>query len=102
MRRDRPGTTDDTFGVTLDTFYDRRNGYKLYTNPLGAIADAQVTNEGNANFDWNTVWDVRTGRFEGGWTVEMRIPFKSIRYPRTRPQIWGFNVRRGVGSKNEQ
>ena len=32
----------------------------------------------------------------------MAIPFKSLRYPRTTPQLWGFNVRRFVRSKNEQ
>ena len=71
---------NDTFGVILDTFYDRRNGFLFYTNPLGARADQAVTDEGNLNVDWNPVWDVRTGRFDGGWTVEMAIPFKSLRY----------------------
>ncbi|MGC4083078.1 MAG: carbohydrate binding family 9 domain-containing protein, partial [Vicinamibacterales bacterium] len=65
---------NDTFGVILDTFYDRRNGYLFYTNPLGARADQAVTDEGNLNPDWNPVWDVRTGRFDGGWTVEMANP----------------------------
>ena len=37
--------------------------------PLGARADTQFTNEG-PNTDWNPVWDVPTGRFDGGWTVE--------------------------------
>jgi hypothetical protein len=67
---------NDTFGVIPDTFDDRRNGYLLCTNPLGARADQAVTDEGTLNPDWNPVWDVRTGRFDGGWTVEMRIPFK--------------------------
>ena len=62
------------FGALLDTFHDRRNGFNFYTNPLGARADQVVTNEGNPNADWNPVWFVRTGRFEGGWTVEMAIP----------------------------
>jgi hypothetical protein len=80
MRRDAMGvSTNDNFGLVFDTYYDRRNGYFFYTNPLGAMVDVQVTNEGSPNFDWNPVWDVRTGRFEGGWTVEVRIPFESIR-----------------------
>jgi hypothetical protein len=65
---------NDMFGVIFDTFYDRRNGFLFYTNPLGARADQAVTDEGNLNIDWNPVWDVRTGRFDGGWTVEMAIP----------------------------
>ena len=81
MRRDTAQLRqNDTLAVILDTFYDRRNGVAFYTNPLAARADFAITNEGNPNSDWNPVWDVRTGRFDGGWTVEMEIPFKSLRY----------------------
>jgi Domain of unknown function (DUF5916) len=92
---------NDTFGVVLDTFYDRRNGFLFYTNPLGARADQAITDEGNLNPDWNPVWDVRTGRFDGGWTVELAIPFKSIRYRAGESQTWGINIRRVIRRKNE-
>ena len=102
MRRDtRQLRQNDTFAVILDTFYDRRNGVAFYTNPLGAIADFAITNEGNPNSDWNPVWDVRTGRFEEGWTVEMEIPFKSLRYRPGPAQVWGVQLRRNVRRKNE-
>ena len=102
MRRDtRQLRQNDTFAVILDTFYDRRNGVAFYTNPLGAIADFAITNEGNPNSDWNPVWNVRTGRFEGGWTVEMEIPFKSLRYRPGPAQVWGVQLRRNVRRKNE-
>ena len=102
LRRDTPQLRqNDSFGILFDTFYDRRNGVMFYTNPLGAMADFQVTNEGNPNQDWNPVWDVRTGRFEGGWTVEMEIPFKSLRYRPGREQIWGVQLRRAIRRKNE-
>ena len=102
MRRDSPQLrNNDTFSISFDTYYDRRNGVLLYTNPLEARFDAQLTNDGNANPDWNLIWDVRTGRFEGGWTVEMQIPFKSLRYRPGRSQIWGVQLRRGIRRKNE-
>ena len=102
MRRDTNQLRDnDTFTAFFDTFYDRRNGYNFYTNPLGARADQQFTNEGNSNGDWNPVWDVRTGRFDGGWTVEMEIPFKSLRYRSGSPQVWGVQLRRAIRRKNE-
>ena len=102
MRRDTNQLREnDTFTVFFDTFYDRRNGYNFYTNPLGARADQQFTNEGNSNGDWNPVWDVRTGRFDGGWTVEMEIPFKSLRYRSGSPQVWGVQLRRAIRRKNE-
>ncbi len=102
MRRDTNQLRqNDTFGVFFDTFYDRRNGFNFYTNPLGARADQQFTNEGNPNGDWNPVWDVRTGRFDGGWTVEMEIPFKTLRYRSGSPQLWGVQLRRAIRRKNE-
>ena len=102
MRRDTAQLRqNDTFAVILDTFYDRRNGVAFYTNPLGARADFAITNEGNPNSDWNPVWDVRTGTFEGGWTVEMEIPFRSLRYRPGPTQVWGFQLRRVVRRKNE-
>ena len=91
---------NDTFGVSFDTFFDRRNGFVFYTNPLGARVDYAVIDEGT-NFDWNPVWDARPGRFEGGWTVEMQIPFKSLRYKSGAGQLWGIQLRRVVRRKNE-
>ena len=103
MRRDHWSIgRGDSFTVALDTFYDRRNGFIFQTNLLGAIRDAQVTDERNENDDWNTVWNVQTTRFEAGWTVEMAIPFKSLRYQQRSDQVWGINVQRNVRWKNEQ
>ena len=102
MRRDTAQLRqNDTLAIILDTYYDRRNGVAFYTNPLAARADFAITNEGNPNSDWNPVWDVRTGRFEGGWTVEMEIPFKSLRYRPGVNQVWGFQLRRVIRRKNE-
>ena len=102
MRRDAfQLIQNDSLSVVFDTFYDRRNGVGFYTNALGAVSDFALTNEGNPNMDWNPVWDVRTGRFEGGWTVEMEIPFRSLRYRPGPAQVWGVQLRRNVRRKNE-
>jgi len=102
MRRDTSQLRqNDMFGVLFDTYHDRRNGFNFYTNPLGGFADQWITNEGNPNTDWNPVWQVRTGRFEGGWTAELAIPFKSIRYKAGTNQHWGVQLRRAIRRKNE-
>jgi hypothetical protein len=92
---------NDHLGVMFDTFYDRRSGFLFYANPLGARADYSVVDEGGSNTDWNPVWAVKTGRFEGGWTIEMAIPFKSLRYRSGPDQVWGLQLRRSVRRKNE-
>ncbi len=102
MRRDSINIFfNNNFAVILDTFYDRRNGFVFYTNPLGALMDQTFTNERTGNLDWNTVWQPRTARFRDGWTTEIAIPFKSLRYEGAGPQVWGINLRRIVGWKNE-
>ncbi len=102
LRRDTNGLRqNDHFGVMFDTFYDRRSGFAFYTNPLGARADYSVVDEGGSNSDWNPVWTSKTGRFDGGWTVEMAIPLKSIRYHAGPNQVWGIQLRRSIRRKNE-
>ena len=92
---------NDSFSLLLDTFNDQRNGVAFLVTPIGGYSDFAITNEGNVNTDWNTVWDMRTGRFEGGWTVEIEIPFKSLRYQPGEMQVWGIQLRRIVRRRNE-
>ena len=103
MRRDTSQLRDnDSLFVSFDTFHDQRNAVVFYTNPIGAIGDFAVTNEGNPNSDWNPVWDVRTARFAGGWSVEMEIPFKSLRYRPDADPVWGVQLHRRIRRKNER
>ena len=102
MRRDNSNITqNELFAFSLDTFYDRRNGVLFNTNPIGGRMDGQITNETQINLDWNPIWRVVSGRFEGGWTVEAAIPFRSLRYRPGQEQLWGFNVLRNNRWKNE-
>ena len=104
MRRDSINVLqNENFAVLIDTFYDRRSGVILNANVLGGRMDGQMTDERPATYngDWNPVWELRTGRFENGWTVEAAIPFKSLRYRPGRSQVWGLNLRRYVKWKNE-
>jgi hypothetical protein len=100
MRRDANTLfANDHFGISFDSFYDRRNGYGMFANSQGGIFDWSITNETNNN-SWNGIWDVRTGEFDGGWTVEFRFPFRSFRF-REGGTIWGLNMRRRVSWRNE-
>ena len=103
MRRDSQYLrSDDRFGVYLDTFYDRRNSVYFTANAIGGFNDGQFTNEGNPNGDWNPVWETRPSLFDGGWSIEMAIPFKSLRYRPGREQVWGIQVHRTIVRRNEE
>ena len=102
LRRDNNNIfmVNDNISVALDTFHDQRTAVFFQTNPIGALRDQAIV-DGVFNVNWNAVWDVRTARDDRGYTVEMAIPFKSLRYRAPGPQTWGINMRRQVKSKNE-
>jgi hypothetical protein len=91
----------DFIGFAFDPFQDHRNGLIFTVTPIGGRMDGQVTDERSYNADWNPVWRMETGRFDGGWTVEARIPFKSLRYPSGSGHTWGVQLRREIRWKNE-
>jgi hypothetical protein len=104
--RDNLGN-DDRVTIYLDTFNDRRRAYFFIVNPLGAQGDG-VRTEGAAsagmmfggNIDRNPDFrfDSKGQRTDSGFVVEVRIPFKSLRFPLSEPQTWGINVVRNVAA----
>lgn len=102
IRKDFKEDEQDDFEVLLDTFGDRRNGYVFSTNVEGARHDRQVSLEGReVNQSWDAVWDVHTRRTADGWTAEMRIPFRALRFDRAGASMWGINFSRHIRRKNE-
>ena len=102
IRKDFIEEDQDDFEVLLDTFGDRRNGYVFSTNIKGARHDRQVALEGRElNRSWDAVWDVRTQQQADGWTLEMRIPFKALRFDRSSDATWGINFSRRLRRVNE-
>jgi hypothetical protein len=101
IRKDFTIGNQDSFSVIIDTFGDRRNGFLFATNPAGARTDQQVTNEGrDTNASWDAVWTVKAKRVDDGWTVEMAIPFRSLRFTVGGP-AWGVNFARHLRRRNE-
>ena len=96
---------DDRVIVFLDTFNDRRRAFFFGVNPLGAQQDG-VRSEGTgsagnlfgASDDFNPdyYWESKGRRTPSGYEVEVRVPFKSLRYPGNGPQTWGLNITRIV------
>ena len=71
--------TDDFVCINLDSFNDQQASYGFYVNPLGIQADSRYagnTEDFSADFVWSSA-----GRLgPDGYAVELRIPFKSMRY----------------------
>lgn len=73
---------DDNVGLVIDTFNDERTGYEFYVNPLGAQGDIRMTDtdEWVSDLSWDAIWDSAGTINEQGYVVEMRIPFKALRF----------------------
>ena len=101
IRKDFSESSQDGFQIIVDPFRDRRNGYVFMTNPEGARGDQQVANEGREiNTSWDAVWRVETQRVADGWTLEMEIPFRALRFDPENDR-WGINFARRLRRNNE-
>lgn len=106
MERNVPGTLMeemDSFGVTLDTFLDRRSSFIFFVNPVGGLKDGQGADDGRSrDYGWNGVVEARTTIDDEGWTVEMAIPWRTLRYDPSDPApTWGLNLSRRIRRHNE-
>jgi hypothetical protein len=94
MDRDAPMEGEDRVVVLLDTFLDERTGYVFTVNPEGARRDSLVSRRGEReDARWDGLWEARTSRDAGGWSVEIRIPILTLSF-REGLGTWGFNVER--------
>lgn len=94
--RDANLSNEDNLRLVLDTYLDGRSGYVFIVNPNGARFDALVANQGEGeDANWDAVWEAASTRDERGWSVEIRIPAKSLLF---KPGLttWGFNVQRRI------
>ena len=103
LTRDSDMTYDDTLQIQLDTFHDGRSAYIFITNSGGVQVDGLVRNEGEQiNLDWDAVWQVKGSRDDKGWTSEIAIPWRTLRFPQKADQEWGFMIERLVARKQER
>ncbi len=93
---DRDKMTDDDFvAVILDCYGTMQNGYEFLANPYGIQFDAMRTgNNEDASFD--AVWISKGNVNDSGYTVEMAIPFKSMRFPPDKEQHWKVEFLRNL------
>jgi hypothetical protein len=100
--RERGGQADDRVGIYLDVFGDQRRAYYFSVNPHGIQSDG-MHSEGHNHPDNSPdyIWYSAGQVTDSGWTVEIRIPFTSIRFPSTEEFSVGLNITRHYGKTSE-
>jgi hypothetical protein len=101
LSRDADLDVDDRLTIVLDPFFDHRNGFFFQVNAAGARADGQVANNAESlSRDWDGIWNAAARITDEGWTVEIEIPFKTLRF-KPGQTTWGFNVERQIKRRQE-
>jgi hypothetical protein len=102
--RDRIAS-DDHVQILLDTFDDRRRAFLFAVNPLGVQLDGMRSESGGgggpgqsraavtqSDISQDFIWQSKGQLLEDGYTVELRVPFKSLRFQRGDVQDWGIQI----------
>jgi hypothetical protein len=95
---------DDNVRFTLDTFNDERRAYVFFFNPFGIQADSVLTDSqmSGPDFSIDIVMESKGVLLDDGYSVEVKVPFKSLRYASAKGQVWGFNVGRRIPHLNNE
>lgn len=103
MERSGRNDRDDHAYIGIDTFLDGRNAYLFEMNALGTQDDAMIADEGMTldSYSWDAVYRSETVIDENGWTLEVSIPFRQLRFPEGEELDFGLFMRRKINRKNE-
>lgn len=82
---------NDSITVILDTYNDKRTSISFTVNPKGVQKNSV-----------ETIWKSGAVIRSDGWTAEMAIPFKSLRFSSKENQVWGINFERYFHRFNEK
>jgi hypothetical protein len=92
---------DDYVGILFDTFNDSRKAYEFDFNPLGVQADG-IWTDNNEDFNPDFVFESKGMVTTDGWTLEVAIPFKSLRYVAGKDKLWGAHFFRRIKRFNNE
>src|ERR1044071_8169974 len=93
---------EDNVRMYLDTFNDQRRAYILGWNPLGIQADGIMTEGSGTDFSIDIVMESKGLIGSDGWTLEVAVPFKSLRYEAGKGKLWGLHILRNIDRFNDE
>ncbi|HTL07225.1 MAG TPA: DUF5916 domain-containing protein [Chitinophagaceae bacterium] len=97
----------DYFSVFIDTYNDHQNAYQFLVTTRNVQTDARLSSSAKPDFgvygdlSWDAVWDSKIEMQKDGWTIEMKIPYFSLRFSKKNIQDWGINFLRFSRRNNE-
>ena len=102
LQRDFGGSTNDNVSLLFDTFNDGTNAYFFGITPYGVRREGLVSDGGSTfNNTWDVKWQAEAQRYDNHYTVEIAIPFTSLKFEEGATR-WRFRPYRWNIQSNEQ
>jgi hypothetical protein len=99
LKRDVDYFDSDAIAIILDPIGQQTNGFLFGVNTEGVQSDALLGNE-RPSFEWDNKWYAEVKKAVDHWTVEIAIPFKTLRYDASKT-TWNINfVRNSLKTSN--
>lgn len=95
----------DLFWIDINPFDDGINGFRFQVSASGVQTDINISGtDGSRGGDenWDAVWLSDVTIHENGWTVEMKIPYSALRFPKNDAHSWGINFWREIRRSREK
>lgn len=98
--RDSGGNGADFFVVSFDTYNTQQDTYEFVVSASGVQSD-RIQGTSGWDGNWNEIWSSAVKINDEGWAVEMAIPYRALRMPNGKEQIWGLNFARVIARSGE-
>ncbi len=99
-RRDR-SVESDSVAVNFATREDSTTAFEFAINPAGVLRDATRFDDTEYSTDWDENWTGKAAKTRDGWSAELRIPLRILRFEERPGQSFGFQVRRYTSARKE-
>ena len=100
-RRDRDSESEWVW-VLVDSRNDAKSAFLFAVNISGVQADGQIIDQTTYSWEWDENWEAKTTRTATGWSAEIRIPLRALRFDGSLPvQSWGFQAVRFIAQRQE-
>ncbi|CAM1347427.1 DUF5916 domain-containing protein [Tenacibaculum insulae] len=97
--RDNFGNSD-FFMIMINPNDDGQNPAMFIVTAAGVQLDSKVSNGNNEDYNWSAVWDSSVKINKNNWIVEMKIPYRALRFTNAPVQSWGINFHREIRNLN--
>jgi hypothetical protein len=99
-RRDRE-VDADSVEIDLDSRSTGRDAFHFQVNAAGVLVDGLRYDDTDVTTDWDANWEAQVAITPAGWSAEIRIPFRVLRYSHAPHTTWGLQVRRFISARQE-